>query len=153
MAEHQSPRPPLVLLGHRSARDQARARLTALVTREDGTPDGGLVRVVAALGLPQADRALAAQVIARATGDRLHERDPERSAGEGRLTGGRRARAVLVSSAGCPARRGPRRTELPPVRQTWPVRPAHGLGAAVRHGTNSLPCLTPEGDAAHCGSG
>jgi hypothetical protein len=45
------------------------------VLGEDGTPDGGLVRAVAALGLPQADRALAAQVIARATGARLHERD------------------------------------------------------------------------------
>jgi hypothetical protein len=65
-----------------SARDQARDRLTALVTGEDGTPDGGLVRAVAALGLPQADRALAAQVIARATGARLHERDAGRGAGE-----------------------------------------------------------------------
>jgi hypothetical protein len=72
-----------VLPGHRSARDQARDRLTALVTGEDGTPDGGLVRAVAALGLPQADRALAAQVIARATGARLHER------------GGRRVRTAL----------------------------------------------------------
>jgi Sigma-70, region 4 len=71
-----------VLPGHRSARDQARDRLTALVTGEDGTPDGGLVRAVAALGLPQADRALAAQVIARATGARLHERDVGRGAGE-----------------------------------------------------------------------
>jgi hypothetical protein len=52
------------------------------VTGEDGTPDGGLVRAVAALGLPQADRALAAQVIARATGARLHERDVGRGAGE-----------------------------------------------------------------------
>jgi len=32
--------------------------------------------------LPQADRALAAQVIARATGARLHERDAGRGAGE-----------------------------------------------------------------------
>ena len=71
-----------VLPGHRSARDQARDRLTALVTGEDGTPDGGLVRAVAALGLPQADRALAAQVIARATGARLHERDAGSGAGE-----------------------------------------------------------------------
>jgi hypothetical protein len=52
-----------VLPGHKSARDQPRDRLTALVTGEDGTPDGGLVRAVAALGLPQAERALAAQVI------------------------------------------------------------------------------------------
>ena len=57
-----------VLPGHRSARDQARDRLTALVTGEDGTPDGGLVRAVAALGLPQADRALAARVIAGTAG-------------------------------------------------------------------------------------
>ncbi|MGD0603232.1 MAG: sigma factor-like helix-turn-helix DNA-binding protein [Streptosporangiaceae bacterium] len=71
-----------VLPGHRSARDQARDRLTALVTGADGTPDGGLVHAVAALGLPQADRALAAQVIARATGARLHERDAGRGAGE-----------------------------------------------------------------------
>src|ERR1700691_3042802 len=88
--------------GHRSARDQARDRLTALVTGEDGTPDGGLVRAVAALGLPQADRALDAQVIAGATGARLRERDAGRGAGRGRLTGGRRARTVLVSSAGLP---------------------------------------------------
>jgi hypothetical protein len=71
-----------VLPGHRTARDQARARLAALVTGEDGTPDGGLVRAVAALGLPQVDRALAAQVIARAAGARLHERDAARGAGE-----------------------------------------------------------------------
>jgi hypothetical protein len=68
--------------GYRSARDQAGARLTALVTGEDGTPDGGMVRAVAALGLPQADRALAARVIAGATGARLHERDAGRGAGE-----------------------------------------------------------------------
>ena len=47
------------------------AGLAALVTGEDGTPDGGLVHAVAALGLPQADRGLAAQVIARATGAQL----------------------------------------------------------------------------------
>ena len=37
---------------------------------------------VAALGLPRADRALAAQVIATATGARRHERDAGRGAGE-----------------------------------------------------------------------
>jgi Sigma-70, region 4 len=68
--------------GHKSARDQARDRLTALVTGEDGTPDGGMVRAVAALGLPQADRGLAAQVIAKATGATLHERDAGRGARE-----------------------------------------------------------------------
>ncbi len=61
--------------GHKSACGQARDRLTALVTGEDGALDDGLVRAVAALGFPQADRTLAAQVIAAATGARLHKRD------------------------------------------------------------------------------
>lgn len=68
-------RSAVVLPGHRFARDQARDRLIALVTGEDGTPDGGLVRAVAALGLPQVDRTLAAKVIAKVTEAGLHERD------------------------------------------------------------------------------
>jgi magnesium-transporting ATPase (P-type) len=63
--------------GHDSARGQARDRLTALVTGEDGALDNGLVRAVAALGFPQVDRTLAAQVIAAATGTRLHKRDSD----------------------------------------------------------------------------
>jgi hypothetical protein len=72
-----------VLPGHKFARDQARDRLAALVTGEDGTIDEGLIHAVAALGFPSAERGLAARVIARATGARLHGRDNAHGADEG----------------------------------------------------------------------
>lgn len=57
--------------GHRSASGQARDRLAALVTDEDGTIDDSLIRAAAWLGFPgTAERDLAARVIAQVTGAR-----------------------------------------------------------------------------------
>jgi hypothetical protein len=72
-----------VLPGHKSARSQARDRLANLaITRGDGTTERNYVRAVAELGFPEADRALAARVIARAIGRSLRSLDGSRDMDE-----------------------------------------------------------------------
>jgi hypothetical protein len=70
---------PLWECGHRETERIRKEPLSAIsrspVPGWTAIPDGGLVRAVAALGFPQVDGTLATQVIARATGARLHERD------------------------------------------------------------------------------